>query len=125
MKIKTMQKEFLATYTKKDEATLAYFIGDLENYELSYPEVHKRFNKIYNKNLVSKKDIYETQFPKIYSTLYNYIINGVKVQFYSKNPKLDRTTMHYPSTIRVQGLGKNIEKLVKNMKKRFHMESYI
>src|SRR3989344_1881125 len=100
MKVRTTRKEFLATYTKKDEATLAYFIGDLENYELSYPEVHKRFNKIYNKN-------------------------GVKVQFYSKNPKLDRTTMHYPSTIRVQGLGKNIEKLVKNMKKRFHMESYI
>ncbi|KHO54538.1 MAG: hypothetical protein QT10_C0015G0004 [archaeon GW2011_AR19] len=113
--------EFLAH--EKDELTLRYFIGDYDNYNLSSPEIHKKFNKVYKKNLVSEEDIYETQIPKIYSKYYNYKINGVKVQFYSKNQKLNRTIR--PTTIRVQGLEKSIEKLVIEMKKEFHMETFI
>ena len=120
-KIPEQKDSFLATYLKKDEVHLEYYIGDFEDYEISSPELHKKFKKIYGKNLVSKKDLYETQFPEIHSKFYNYKINGVKVQFYSRNPKLYITIR--PTRIYFQGLEKKINKLVKNMKKKFRMQA--
>ena len=123
MKNKTNTKnEFLATYLKKNEVHLEYFIEDLIDYELSSPKIHKQFHKIYEKNFVSRKEIYETQIPRIFSAFYNYKINWVKAQFYSRNPRLNRVIL--PTRIFFQGTEKNIERLINNMKKKFRLESY-
>ena len=121
-KIQEQKDSFLGTSLNKDEIYLEYYIGDPDNYELSSPELHKKFKKIYGENLVSKKDLYETQIPEIHSKFYNYKINGLKVQFYSRNPKRYRTI--HPTQIYFQGLEKKINKLVENMKKKFRMQAY-
>jgi len=93
------------------------FIGINGEYELTPCQIHNKFRKVYSKNLRGHYEIWETQIPLLYSWVYKYEIDNVKVEFYAKNHKLNRS-----ATITLKGLEKDVENLREKLKGEFHLE---